>query len=48
MGLLVLPDLDLLLPSHHTNMNAMWGGMEERGREEYKQFFVAYHDRVAR
>lgn len=37
-----------LLDSHHTNMNLMWGEMGEKSREEYKQFFLAYHDRVAR
>jgi len=37
-----------LLDSHHTNMNQMWGEMCEQSREEYKQFFLAYHDRVAR
>ena len=29
-------------------MNQMWGEMSERCREEYKQFFLSYHDRVAR
>jgi len=37
-----------LLDSHHVNMNQMWGEMSEESREEYKQFFLAYHDRVAR
>ena len=37
-----------LLDSHHANMNAMWAEMTEQGREEYKQFFLAYHDLVAR
>jgi len=37
-----------LLDSHHANMNQMWGEMTEESREEYKQFFLAYHDRVAR
>ena len=36
-----------LLDSHHANMNAMWGEMSERCREEYKQFFLAYHNRVS-
>lgn len=26
----------------------MWGEMSEESRDEYKQFFLAYHDRVAR
>ena len=28
-------------------MNAMWGEMSEHCREEYKQFFLAYHNRVS-
>jgi len=37
-----------LLDSHHANMNQMWGEMSPRSREEYKRYFLAYHDRVAR
>ena len=29
-------------------MNLMWGEMTDINREEYKQFFLAYHDTVAR
>jgi len=37
-----------LLDNHHTNMNLMWGEMDQESREQYKHFFTAYHDRVAR
>jgi len=37
-----------LLNDNHRNMNRMWADMTEEGREEYKQYFVAYHDNVAR
>jgi len=37
-----------LLTSHHRNMNHMWGEMSDQNREEYKQYFVAYHDSIAR
>ena len=30
------------------NMNLMWGEMTDINREEYKQFFLAYHDTVAK
>ena len=29
-------------------MNLMWGEMTDINREEYKQFFLAYHDTVAK
>ena len=37
-----------LLNSHHRNMNQMWADMTDRAREEYRQYFIAYHDSVAR
>jgi len=37
-----------LLTSHHRNMNEMWSEMDCEAREEYKQYFVAYHDSVAK
>ena len=37
-----------LLNSHHRNMNEMWAEMSEEAREEYKEFFIAYHDSIAR
>ena len=37
-----------LLNSHHRNMNQMWAEMTDRAREEYRQYFIAYHDSVAR
>ena len=30
------------------NMNLMWSEMTDTSREEYKQFFLAYHDTVAK
>ena len=30
------------------DMNLMWGEMTDINREEYKQFFLAYHDTVAK
>ena len=30
------------------NMNLMWSEMTDLAREEYKAFFLAYHDAVAR
>ena len=30
------------------NMNLMWSEMTDASREEYKQFFLAYHDTVAK
>ena len=29
-------------------MNQMWGEMSPLSREEYKRYFISYHDRVAR
>jgi len=37
-----------LLTNHHRNMNQMWGEMTDINRQEYKQFFLAYHDSVSR
>ena len=37
-----------LLNNHHKNMNMMWSEMTDDNREEYKQFFLAYHDSVAK
>ena len=37
-----------LLNNHHRNMNIMWRDMTDRNREEYKEFFLAYHNTVAR
>jgi len=37
-----------LLNNHHKNMNIMWGDMTDENREEYKQYFLAYHDTVAK
>jgi len=37
-----------LLNSHHRNMNEMWSEMSEHARDEYKDFFIAYHDSIAR
>jgi len=37
-----------LLNSHHTNMNHMWGEMSDQNREEYKDYFVAYHDSISK
>jgi len=37
-----------LLNNHHRNMNQMWGDMTDDNREEYKQYFLQYHDTVAR
>jgi len=36
-----------LLNDHHRNMNLMWSEMTDTAREEYKAFFLAYHDTVA-
>jgi len=37
-----------LLTTHHKNMNEMWAEMSDESREEYKQYFLTYHDSVAR
>ena len=37
-----------LLTSHHRNMNEMWSEMNPEARDEYKQYFLAYHDSVAK
>jgi len=37
-----------LLSSHHHNMNHMWAEMTDQNREEYKQYFLAYHDTISR
>ena len=37
-----------LLDSHHRNMNQMWGEMSEECRQQYQQFFLAYHNNVAK
>ena len=30
------------------NMNEMWSEMSEASREEYKEYFIAYHNGVAK
>jgi hypothetical protein len=30
------------------NMNDMWSEMSEQAREEYKEYFIRYHNEVAR
>lgn len=37
-----------LLDNHHRNMNEMWAEMSEYAREEYKDYFIRYHNGVAR
>jgi len=37
-----------LLDNHHRNMNEMWSEMNEYQREEYKDYFITYHNGVAR
>lgn len=37
-----------LLDNHHRNMNEMWGEMSEGAREEYKDYFITYHNGVAK
>jgi len=37
-----------LLDNHHRNMNIMWGEMSEDCRRQYRDFFLAYHDNVAK
>jgi len=37
-----------LLDNHHFNMNVMWGEMSEENRRQYQDYFVAYHDTVAK
>ena len=37
-----------LLNNHHSNMNQMWAEMSDESREEYKQYFLSYHDSVAK
>jgi NAD(P)-dependent dehydrogenase (short-subunit alcohol dehydrogenase family) len=37
-----------LLDNHHKNMNEMWGEMSEFQREEYKDYFITYHNGVAK
>ena len=37
-----------LLNNHHRNMNHMWAEMTDKNREDYKQYFMAYHDAVAK
>jgi len=37
-----------LLTNHHRNMNEMWSEMTDNSREEYKTFFLKYHDTVAK
>ena len=37
-----------LLDSHHSNMNLMWGEMPEESRRQYQDYFITYHDTVAR
>jgi len=37
-----------LLNNHHRSMNLMWGDMTNDNREEYKHYFLQYHDTVAR
>ena len=37
-----------LLDNHHRNMNEMWSEMSDYQRDEYKDYFIAYHNGVAR
>lgn len=37
-----------LLNTHHRNMNEMWGEMSPENRDEYKKYFIAYHDSIAK
>jgi len=37
-----------LLDNHHRNMNAMWSEMSVGAREEYKEYFIRYHNTVAK
>lgn len=37
-----------LLDNHHKNMNEMWSEMSFGAREEYKDYFVRYHNTVAK
>jgi len=37
-----------LLDNHHRNMNEMWSEMSDGQREEYKEYFIAYHNGVAK
>jgi len=37
-----------LLDNHHRNMNEMWSEMSESCREEYRDYFIAYHNGVAK
>ena len=37
-----------LLDNHHKNMNEMWSEMSHFQREEYKEYFIAYHNGVAK
>lgn len=37
-----------LLDSHHRNMNEMWSEMTDLAREEYKDYFIRYHNSVAK
>merc|ERR1712203_1215537 len=37
-----------LLDNHHRNMNEMWSEMSENCREEYRDYFIAYHNGVAK
>ena len=38
----------LFLDNHHRNMNEMWSEMSDGQREEYKEYFIAYHNGVAK
>merc|ERR1719192_1963915 len=37
-----------LLDNHPRNMNEMWSEMSDGQREEYKEYFIAYHNGVAK
>ena len=37
-----------LLDNHHRSMNEMWAEMSEIQREEYKDYFITYHNGVAK
>ncbi len=37
-----------LLDNHHRSMNEMWAEMSELQREEYKDYFIQYHNGVAK
>ena len=47
-GRIFITTSNVCIPLIHRNMNEMWSEMSESCREEYRDYFIAYHNGVAK